>query len=241
MDLSKACDIMNHTILKQKLEHYGFRVIFLDFMMQIVHDRRYFVNVNGIYSEIHNVNIGVPEGSTLGPLLFILYVNDMKYIPPILHYIHFADDTTISFSNSDFDLLISTLETEGNKVIEWVNAIKHPINLAKTQSKMFTVKRNKPLLSINPNNVIVKEQDIVTFLGVVIDKKLNWRAHIAHICSKISKSIAIMRILKFIFPKEILKMLYMSLIHSYLNYCNLIWGSAESGLIQPHFVLQKKL
>ena len=96
-------------------------------------------------------------------------------------------------------------------------------------------------LSINLNNVIVKEQDIVTFLGVVIDKKLNWKAHVAHICSKISKSIAIMRILKFIFPKEILKMLYMSLIYSYLNYCNLIWGSAESGLIQPHFVLQKKL
>ena len=105
---------------------------------------------------------------------------------------------------------------------------------------MFTFKRNKPLLSINLNNVIVKEQDIVTFLGVVIDKKLNWKAHIAHICSKISKSIAIMRILKFIFPKEILKMLYMSLIYSYLNYCNLIWGSAESGIIQPLFVLQKK-
>ena len=105
---------------------------------------------------------------------------------------------------------------------------------------MFTFKRNEHLLSINLNNVIVKEQDVVTFLGVVIDKKLNWKAHVAHICSKISKSIAIMRILKFIFPKEILKMLYMSLIYSYLNYCNLIWGSAESGIIQPLFILQKK-
>ena len=102
---------------------------------------------------------------------------------------------------------------------------------------VFTFKRNEHLLSINLNNVIVKEQDIVTFLGVVIDKKLNWKAHVAHICSKISKSIAIMRILKFIFPKEILKMLYMSLIYSYLNYCNLIWGSAEIGIIQPLFKL----
>ena len=240
MDLSKAFDVMNHNILKQKLEHYGFRGIFLDFMMQFVQDRRYFVNVNGINSEIHNVNIGVPQGSTLGPLLFLIYVNDMKNSSSILNFIQFADDTTILFSNSDFDLLKSTLETEGNKVIEWLIANKLLINLAKTQSMLFTFKRNKHLLSINLNNVIVKEQDIVTFLGVVIDKKLNWKAHIAHICSKISKSIAIMRILKFIFPKEILKMLYMSLIYSYLNYCNLIWGSAESGIIQPLFLLQKK-
>ena len=164
----------------------------------------------------------------------------MKYSSSILNFIQFADDTTILFRSSDFDFLKTTLETEGNKVIEWLITNKLLINLAKTQSMMFTFKRNKPLLSINLNNVIVKEQDIVTFLGVVIDKKLNWRAHIAHICSKISKSIAIMHILKFIFPKEILKMLYMSLIYSYLNYCNLIWGSAESGIIQPLFVLQKK-
>ena len=78
MDLSKAFDVMNHKILKEKLEHYGFRGIFLDFMIRFVQYRRYFVNVNGINSEIHKVNIGVPQGSTLGPLLFLLYVNDMK-------------------------------------------------------------------------------------------------------------------------------------------------------------------
>ena len=140
MDLSKAFDVMNHNILKQKLEHYGFRGIFLDFMMQFVQDRRYFVNVNGINSEIHNVNIGVPQGSTLGPLLFLIYVNDMKNSSSILNFIQFADDTTILFSNSDFDLLKSTLETEGNKVIEWLIANKLLINLAKTQSMLFTFK-----------------------------------------------------------------------------------------------------
>ena len=208
--------------------------------MTFVRDRRYFVNVNGLNSDICNVNIGVPQGSTLGPLLFLIYINDMKNSSSILKFIQFADDTTILFSCSDFNQLKLTLETEGNKVIEWLIANKLLINLNKTQSMMFTFKRNRQLLSLNLNDITIVEQENVTFLGIVIDNKLNWKAHISHICSKVSKSIAIIRLLRFIFPKQILKMLYMSLIHSYLNYCNLIWGSAEDGIIKPLFILQKK-
>ena len=78
MDLSRAFDVMNHDILKLKLEHYGFRGIFLDFIMSFVQDRKYFVNVNGINSDVRTVNIGIPQGSTIGPLLLLLYVNDME-------------------------------------------------------------------------------------------------------------------------------------------------------------------
>ena len=75
---------------------------------------------------------------------------------------------------------------------------------------------------------------------MIIDNKLTWKAHIAHLCSKISKGIAILRLLRPSFPKHILKMIYMSLIHSYLNYCNLIWGSVENTILNPLFILQKK-
>ena len=91
-------------------------------MMQFVQDRRYFVNINGLNSDIHNVNIGVPQGSTLGPLLFLLYVNDMKFSSSILKFILFADDTTILYTSPDFNTLKSTLETGGNRVIEWLIA-----------------------------------------------------------------------------------------------------------------------
>ena len=105
MDLSKAFDVMNHDILKLKLEHYGFREGFLKFIMSFVRDRKYFVNANGVNSDVRIVNIGVPQGSTLGPLLFILYVNDMKNSSSPAQFVQFTDDTTIMHSCKSFNEL----------------------------------------------------------------------------------------------------------------------------------------
>ena len=82
-----------------KLEYYGFRGKFLDFLLSFIKDRKYFVNVNGTNSETKTVNIGVPQGSTLGPLLFLLYINDMACCSNILELSQFADDSTITYSS----------------------------------------------------------------------------------------------------------------------------------------------
>ena len=196
MDLSKAFDVMNHDILKLKLEHYGFRGNFLNFLMSFVCDRKYFVNVNGLNSKTNTVNIGVPQGSTLGPLLFLLYVNDMKFSSSLLKFVQFADDTTLGYSCKDFYQLQQTLEIEGNKVMEWLLANKLLVNLTKTHVMLFSLKRNIPKLSIKINNSELEEVSETNFLGVQIDNKLNWKAHITHICNKISKSIAILRLVR---------------------------------------------
>ena len=86
MDLCKAFDVMDHDILEIKLKHYAFRLTFLKFLMSFVRNHKYFVNVNGMNSDTRTVNIGVPQGSTLGPFLFLLYVNDMKNCSSILHF-----------------------------------------------------------------------------------------------------------------------------------------------------------
>ena len=240
MDLSKAFDVMDHSILKTKLEHYGFRGKFLDYIMSFMKDREYFVYVNGYKSSTEIVNIGVPQGSTLGPLLFLIYVNDMKYCSNILKFIQFADDTTLIFTHPDILELNRILEIEATKVIKWLSANKLIINLTKTHSMLFTNKRGNLKLSISIHGITMEEKVTTKFLGVEIDNKLTWKDHIQFIASKVSKTISLLRRLRHTFPKRILRMIYMSLIYSYLNYCIIIWGSAYNNALDPLYILQKK-
>ena len=158
MDLSKAFDVMDHSILKTKLEHYGFRGKFLDYIMSFMKDREYFVYVNGYKSSTETVNIGVPQGSTLGPLLFLIYVNDMKYCSDILKFIQFADDTTLIFTHPDILELNRILEIEATKVIKWLSANKLIINLTKTHTMLFTNKRGNLKLSISIHGITMEEK-----------------------------------------------------------------------------------
>ena len=226
MDLSRAFDVMDHDILEIKLKHYGFIGNFLKLIMSFVRNRKYFVNINGLNSETKVVNIGVPQGSTLGPLLFLIYVNDMVNCSSTLHFTLFADDTTLGYSCLNLIDLQNILERETHKVIKWLAVNKLILNVAKTHSMLFTLKRNQNKLAIKINNTYLEEKTVTSFLGVQIDNKLNWKSHITHICNKINKSIAILRFVRHYYPPNALRMIYMSLIYSHLNYCNLIWGAA---------------
>ena len=144
------------------------------------------------------------------------------------------------FRSRNINQLNSTLSNEINKVLTWFASNKLAINLSKTNSMLFSNKRGNPKLNISLQDIVLKEKEVVTFLGVEVDRKLSWKNHINLVCNKISKTIAILRILKFSFPRHILIMVYMSLIYSYINYCNIIWGSADECHLKPLIVLQKK-
>ena len=205
--------------------------------MSFVRNRKYFVNVNGQNSEVLVVNNGIAQGSTLGPMFFLLFINDMKASSLLLKFIQFADDTTLIFSCANFDQMQNILESEIKKVIEWLKVNKLILNVEKTQVMLFSFKKNNPKLSLKIGDTEIEEKSETNFLGVQLDNKLTWKAHIAHICKKVSKSIAVLRLVRSIFPKNILKIIYMSLFYSYVSYCNLIWGSAVYGVIKPLFLL----
>ena len=240
IDLSKAFDVIDHKILAMKLEYYGFRGKFLDFLLSFIKDRKYFVNVNGTNSETKTVNIGVPQGSTLGPLLFLLYINDMACCSKILELSQFADDSTITYSSKKLETARTTIESEFLKIVEWLSANKLIINLDKTHLMVFTNKKRLEPISINVKGQIVNEITETKFLGVILDNKLSWNAHIKYISKKISKSLSILKMLKSTFPCRILKSLYYSFVYPYFSYCNLIWGGAAKSHLESLVLLQKK-
>ena len=105
---------------------------------------------------------------------------------------------------------------------------------------LFTNKKENRTLNINAHNTVLEQKSECKFLGIIVDDEISWKPHINYISSKISKSIALLRILKYTFPKHILKTLYMTLIYPYFNYCNIIWGAADQTAIEPLTKLQKK-
>ena len=152
----------------------------------------------------------------------------------------FADDSTMTYSSEDLEKAIETTKAELNRILKWLDANKLIINLDKTELMLFTNKNRPEYISIDVRDHIIKEVTETKFLGVVIDNKLSWRAHINYISKKISKSISLLKMLKYTFPSRILKYLYYSFVYPYFTYCNLIWGSAAKTHLESLILLQKK-
>ena len=158
----------------------------------------------------------------------------------IFHFTQFADDSTATYSGPNLKNALSIIEKEFLKVLDWLKANKLIINLSKTYLMVFTNKKRPQNVSLNVGGTLINETSETKFLGLILDNKLSWHAHIKHISSKMSKSIFILKYLKYIFPINVLKTLYHTLVFPYINYCNIIWGSACKTTLRPVTLLQKK-
>ena len=242
LDFSKAFDTINHNILLHKLAHYGIRGKALEWYRSYLGNRKQFVSVNGHESSTAPVTCGVPQGSLLGPLLFIIYVNDIQNSSSILSFILFADDSNLFYTHRDPAQLVSTLNTELINVANWIKANKLSLNLQKTNYMLFSNSITQlPNQVIFSETVMIKEVKSTKFLGITIDNKLSWKYHIDNVCKTVSRNIGIINRVKQIFPLSVLLTLYSTFILPYLNYGILAWGNSAEIRIGRLLLLQKRV
>ena len=243
IDLQKAFDTVNHDILLKKLEHYGIRGIALNWFESYLRNRKQFVSVNGHSSSTCDITCGVPQGSVLGPLLFLIYINDLPNSSKLLNFFLFADDTNIYFESDDPTRLSRTVNKELKKVKSWLDCNKLALNIEKTNFVLFHSPRKKlpNLVNLKFGKSSIKKTKYVKFLGVLVDEHLSWKYHINELYKKLSRTIGIFFKIRHYIPNETLICLYNSLFSSFLSYGIIVWGLTYTSYLNPLFLLQKKI
>ena len=242
LDFSKAFDTVNHDILFQKLEHYGIRGKALDWFKSYLSDRYQYVEFNGVKSSKLKIKCGVPQGSVLGPLLFLLYINDLSNVSDVIKFILFADDSNIFFHSKNPDDLVDMANTEIPKILKWLAVNKLTLNVTKTHFVIFRNPGTKIELTktVYINGTPINQEPYTKFLGVWLDEKLNWSKHIKEISGKIAKGVGILTKARSYLDPTIMKTLYYSFLYPYLHYNIEAWGNTYSTYIDPLFRLQKR-
>ena len=244
LDLSKAFDTLDHNVLLYKLSYYGVCDKALKLMQSYLDNRQQYVEIDDIKSDTLTIQTGVPQGSILGPLLFIIYINDIANASTLLDMIIYADDTTLSGTlkfisqNTDYADINSAINNELDKINDWLRVNKLSLNVNKTKYMVFhTPQRKKlPELHLKLNGIEVEQVRQFNFLGIVLNEHLQWHDHTARISNKISRNIGIINRLKHFVPLNTRITLYNTMILSYIYYGILVWGHSSDRIK----ILQKR-
>ena len=241
IDLSKAFDSVNHDILTDKLMMYGIRGVPLNWFKTYLSNRKQYVRIGSSSSKISTLNISVPQGSILGPVLFLLYINDLPNATT-MDAVLYVDDSTFVSSHSFKDLLLSQTNDQLVNVHEWCSSNKLHINSNKTEILKCSNRRD----DFSSNSVLFMGKNVpfsrhVTLLGVLIDENLNFGPHINAVSSKLARSTGILFKIRNALPLQARLNYYYGLVYPYLTYNILIWGSTNFNHLSPLVIQQKRI
>ena len=244
IDFKKAFDTVDHEILLRKLDCYGIRGHANMFFRSYLTNRRQFTTANGVQSDIDIVKCGVPQGSVLGPLFFLLYINDIYRALGCNAVRLFADDTSLLSSGRNLNDVIIQAKELFHKLYHWCVANKLSINSDKTNFVLFHMK-NKPVPNdfdrIETNHMTIRRVKIVNYLGLVIDENLCWNAHVDFVCTSLLKYFGIFNHIKSFITTRIARQLYFAFINSRINYGIEVYGHCADEHLSKLQTLQNKL
>ena len=212
-----------------------------DWFESYLTERSQFVEFQNTQSDTKPITHGVPQGSILGPILFIIDINDFSKASEKLFSILYADDTSVFIEGYEYDKLIEIMNNEMKQVDIWLQANGLVINQEKTHYMVFhraRIKTNSNEISIRDN--IIPRVSSTKFLGLIIDDQLKWLEHIQYIKNKVSKSVGILCKVQHYLDRQTLHNLYYTFVYPYLIYGVEIWGNACNAYIDPLIKLQKK-
>ena len=247
VDFQKAFDTVNHQILLRKLQHYGIRGTSNAWFESYLMKRRQSVAINGTMSETAFTKHGVPQGSVLGPLLFLIYINDLHTCIKHSTVRHFADDTNLLYSVKKKEQnrnrnIVRNLNTDLKSLNHWLLANKISLNSTKTELIFFR-KLNKPIpnvkIKLNGTGIMLVESSEVKYVGITFDEHLTFNSHIKTMNAKLKRANNLLAISRHYVPKNLLNQIYYGQFYSHLNYGNQLWGQNPNQIAQT-VTLQKK-
>ena len=243
VDLEKAFDTVNHKILIEKLNHYGISDNSNKWICSYLRGRSQKVKLNGSESNSNNISCGVPQGSILGPLLFIIYINDMHKALSVSQVFHFADDTNLLLSSNNTKNFHKIINKELKLLFDWLCANRLSLNVAKTEFIIFRPPRknldNRICLRLNGKKIF--ESTKIKYLGIILDNRLSWKFHTDELSKKLNRAVGMIYKIRDVCLKSVLRSLYFSLFNSHLSYGLPVWGNCKLIYSNKLIIAQKKI
>ena len=237
IDFKKAFDCADIEILLAKVKHYKLPD---EWIRSYLTKRRQYTEINDTKSDKRDVLIGVPQGSILGPLLFLIAISDLPRSAEFISLLY-ADDTTLNLIGDDLNMLVKKANSFLEKTVEWCYANKMTLHPNKTKWMIFSHSDTKEKLILQGIEIErIQDNSSFKLVGVHIDPKLTWKSHINHIRNKIGQAMSLIIRSKNTLPKNIKILLYKALIQSQLEYCLPVWGNALESHIRPLEIMQRK-